>query len=277
MDFMEIIRTPKDNRDNDCQYITGLKTKTVDMEKRRVTGLASTPIIDRDNEIITLEALKAALPEYLKNPVVLAGHQHRLADGSSPVVGSVVSATANKDGLQIICEFARTPLGEEYWALYRDKHQRGFSIGFRAIAAEDQIIEGRRIKLITKLELYEISCVPVPANPEALSKAKQRKLDFVGAKRTNKADPKMEERLAVDRFAGRLELWRDTEDQQDRDKIFTPEERQEFGRFDRKAEEFAKAFLSMDDDDGETMVNEYDFVEAATGKAEHDFAAIFKD
>jgi len=161
----------------------GLFVKSIDEEKRQITAVASTDDIDRDDEIVETAALKAALPGFMRNGVVLACHQHRLADGRSPVVGTVVEAKTGAHSLTVRIEFADTPLGLEYWALYRGKYQRALSIGFRMIADREEVRKGKRVKIITALELYEISCVAVPANAEALSKSKADKKTFVEVKR----------------------------------------------------------------------------------------------
>jgi HK97 family phage prohead protease len=157
--------------------------KAIDVEKRQITALVSTGGIDRDNEIILPDAFRENLPVYMKNPVVLAGHQHRLQDGKSPVVGAVVKAWIDGSGLWVIIEFAKTALGEEYWILYRDKKQRAFSVGFIPIEHRFEDRNGKQVLIHTKVELLEISCVAVPSNREALSRSKQRKAAFVAVKK----------------------------------------------------------------------------------------------
>lgn len=145
--------------------------KSIDAESRRITAVASREMIDRDGEIVSLAALKKAMPGYMENPVILSGHAHRLEDGRSPVVGKVVEYHFTKIDLIITVEFSTTDLAEEFWILYRDKFQRAFSIGFRGIQVEDRNIDGKRARVFTEIELYEISVVTVPANAAALSKS----------------------------------------------------------------------------------------------------------
>ena len=160
-----------------------LFVKSIDQEKRQITAYASTGILDRYGDIVEPEAFRETMPLYMKNPVILAAHQHKIETGHSPVVGNVIKWWIDKIGLGIIIEFARgTELADEYWLLYSQKFQRAFSIGFSVVESHDEMRDGLRINIITKLELYEISCVPVPANPDALSKSKQRKRAFVADK-----------------------------------------------------------------------------------------------
>ncbi len=164
-----------------------LFVKSIDKSKRQITALASTGTIDRDDEIIEPQAFKELLPVYMKNPVVITSHQHRLQTGNSSVIGNVVKAWIDQQGLWVIIEFAAaTSLGEEYWQLYSQKIQRAFSIGFIPIEHNYEARDGKQVRVYTKVELLEISCVAVPSNRDALSRSKQRKRDFVASKRAGR-------------------------------------------------------------------------------------------
>lgn len=165
-------------------------------------AVASTADLDRDEERIEVEAWRRDLGRYQANPVILAGHQHRLAGGNSPVVGSARTVELRPDALLLRIRFAGTELGREYEQLYREGHMRAFSVGFipingewrdvqEAAAADDRrgaesaediqahrsrpvAIEKKpstkRIYVHTRVELLEVSCVPVPSNPAALAR-----------------------------------------------------------------------------------------------------------
>jgi len=164
-----------------------LFVKSIDKSKRQITALASSGTIDRDDEIIEPEAFRKMLPRYMKNPVVITSHQHRLQTGNSSVIGNVVKAWIDQQGLWVIIEFAAaTSLGEEYWQLYSQKIQRAFSIGFIPIEHTYEARDGKRVRVHTVVELLEISCVAVPSNPDALSRSKRRKRDFVASKRAGR-------------------------------------------------------------------------------------------
>jgi uncharacterized protein len=171
----------------DVHVVRAFEVKSIDRERGRVTAWASTAAIDRDGEVILPEAFKKCLPGYLRNPVILAGHNHRLDDGRSPVVAKCIDAQVNQGGLLITVEFAPTALGQEYRALYEGGYQKAFSVGFIPKTWEDRWIDvsgqQKRVRHHTEVELLEISCVPVPSNPEALSRAAQRKREFVAQKR----------------------------------------------------------------------------------------------
>jgi HK97 family phage prohead protease len=163
---------------------SAFNVKSIDEKNRRITAIASTRSVDRHNEIVEPEAFRAAMKEYMRNPVVLATHQHLLGDGGSSVVANVVDYKIRKSGLEVVVEFhCKTKLGREYWELYRGKHQRAFSIGFVPIKWDRQDHEGDRVLVHREIELIEISCVAVGANRDALSKQKQRRRDFVNHKK----------------------------------------------------------------------------------------------
>jgi len=146
----------------------------INEERRSVRFVISSAELDRDNEIVEVAAVAGAIKDFARNPVCLACHQHRLAGGNSPVVGSwdTDSFKAFKKHSEMDLVFAKTELGEEYWSLYRDRHMRAVSIGFAVKDGHEEQKDGTRWYVITKIELYEISCVPVGANRDALSKLK---------------------------------------------------------------------------------------------------------
>lgn len=224
----------------------GLFVKSVDQGKRQITALASTSDPDRDGDIILPTAFKKWLPTYLRNPVILAEHSHRLGDGKSPVVGKCVSAQIDKAGLHIVVEFAETEAAEDHWQLYKGKFQRAFSVGFIPHASEDRKIDGNVVRVFTEVELLEISCVPVPSNREALSKSAKRKRDFVAAKQAATGKEWLAAIRGVDAWVKRLELW-DNTPKEKRAAVFSADEVAEFSKLDADGAELAKMYMAADD------------------------------
>ncbi len=219
-----------------------LRVKEINENAREITAVASAEIVDRDNEVVAISALKAAIPAYMQNPVVLAGHKHTTADGKSPVVGRVVKAWTAGTQMFVKIQFAPTPLGEEYWLLYSGKFQRALSIGFRVMERpRSETRDGKMCHVITALELYEISCVPVPANPAALSKSKQGKRDFVARRRLllTPDGPHWED------FFKQYEEW-EYMAQSERDKAYSPAQLEEFQKFKQSAIELAEGLMGCD-------------------------------
>jgi len=194
-DFAALVQGRAGGRDEksgpvlkECQALV----KSIDAKNRRITALASTANVDRDGDIIEPEAFREWLPVYMKNPVVLTTHQHRLETGQSSVIANVVDWGIDKNGLTVVIEFHDiTGLAEEYWQLYSQKKQRAFSVGFTPRASEDRQVGGEWVRVYTEVEMIEISCVPVGSNREALSRSKLRKADFVAAKKDEHEDEKI--------------------------------------------------------------------------------------
>jgi HK97 family phage prohead protease len=135
--------------------------------------------VDRSGEVIHQDGWDLA--PFRANPVFLAAHQHRLADGSSPVIGSFKSIDVESadEARRLIgrVRFADTDLGREYRSLYRDGHMRAVSVGFECNRAEqrEDTVDGRRVKRSHLLanELYEVSAVAVGANRNALLRLRE--------------------------------------------------------------------------------------------------------
>ena len=165
--------------DIEIKELLCLSVKSIDVEKRQITACASAPTLDRDGDIIEVSAFKKYLPVYMLNPVILAAHQHHLSTGHSSVIGKTVKAWINKKGLWVVIEFVKgTALGEEYWLLYSQKMQSALSVGFKTHKSGYEMRDGKRVFVLTEVELFEISCVPVPACPDALTlsaKTKKKK------------------------------------------------------------------------------------------------------
>ena len=77
------------------------------------------------------------------------------------------------------------------FTMLKQKKQRALSVGFIPLEWEYQERNGKRVYVYTRVELLELSCVPVGANPEALSRSKQQKRDFVAAKKQEHEDDKI--------------------------------------------------------------------------------------
>lgn len=259
----------------ECQ---ALFVKSIDQDKRQITALASTGDLDRTDEIILPEAFKEMLPVYMKNPVVITSHQHRLQTGSSSVVGNAVKTWIDKQGLWVVIEFVKgTALGEEYWLLYSTKKQRALSVGFKSHGGGWEERDGRQVWVWTKVELIEISCVPVPANPNALSKSKQRKAEFVAAKKRQAASSLRDTVLT----ARAVRSGNDDE--------LLAELRAADPELDEKAADFAEAILAGPTDDmmskndalaeghiEDILSPRCDFQEIITGKSSSEFAQLVR-
>jgi hypothetical protein len=124
----------------------------VDKAERMVWGYASTPQRDYDGDVITLDAVKGALPGYMKFANVREMH-------SMSAVGVTKQANVDDNGLYIGAKI----VDPSAWLKVQEEVYKGFSIGGNATARDPGDHH-----TITGLELIEISLVDRPANPGAL-------------------------------------------------------------------------------------------------------------
>lgn len=124
----------------------------LDDEQRMVFGYASTEALDSQGEIIRREAIEAALPDYMRFANIREMHQ-------PSAIGVAKAADVDEKGLYL----AAKVVDGDAWAKVKEGVYKGFSIGGRVVARDPA---NRRI--VTGLDLTEISLVDRPANPEAV-------------------------------------------------------------------------------------------------------------
>lgn len=119
----------------------------------KVWGWASTGGVDSDGETITPEAMKAALPDYMKFGAVREMHQPKAA-------GTAIEANVRDDGKTW---FGAHIVDSEAVKKVKAGVYKGFSVGGKVTdrdALNKSIIKG--------IKLVEVSLVDRPANPEAV-------------------------------------------------------------------------------------------------------------
>lgn len=156
-----------------------IDTKEVNKDNYTVKGVFSTESTDRHGDVVIQDGWQ--LENYLKNAVVLFGHNHyelpvgkmiELAveeiDGEKKLVGTIQFAVNEYD-------FAKT-----VFALYAGGYMKAFSVGFINLDYKVDYNEDTDevTYFLTKNELLEVSCVPVPANAESLVKAANDGVDL---------------------------------------------------------------------------------------------------
>lgn len=123
-----------------------------------IEGYANTTTVDRARDIIPKNAWDTALENYLKNPIVLAYHNH------NQPVGKVTEHKVTDNGLWIKARISAA--AEEVFNLVKDGVITAFSIGF---VIKDAVYDAvTDLFIIKELELLEISVVSVPMNQNSL-------------------------------------------------------------------------------------------------------------
>jgi HK97 family phage prohead protease/HK97 family phage major capsid protein len=123
-----------------------------------IEGYASTVDRDRQGDVIPMKAWNEGLHNYLKNPIILAYHNHQMP------IGKMVEHKVTDQGLWIRAQIP-AEVGDVY-KLIKKGILSAFSVGFRVRDADyDHTTE---TFLVKDLELHEISVVSVPANQNTL-------------------------------------------------------------------------------------------------------------
>jgi len=144
-----------------------------DEEQRLAIGYASTPALDSQGEIVKREAVEAALPDYMRFANIREMHQ-------PSAVGVAQEADLDARGLRI----AAKVVDDDAWEKVKQGVYKGFSIGGRVTSRDP-----KDHRVITGLDLTEISLVDRPANPEAVIDVYKAALAKEG-RRNNAADQK---------------------------------------------------------------------------------------
>lgn len=144
---------------------------TLSVESRSVDVVASSEALDAHGTI-----LKANwdLARYKSNPVVLYAH-----DQSEIPIGLASNVRVEDELLRATLTFSTAdlnPKAEQVWLNVQAEVIRGVSVGFGFDTVRFEVQEGVERVVLDDLELWEISMVPVPSNPEALASMRARAL-----------------------------------------------------------------------------------------------------
>lgn len=128
------------------------------IENIYISGYASANVPDRAGDVIPSSVWEQGIKNYLKNPVILAFHEH------DEPVGRMVEHKVDTRGLWIKARISAS--GEEVFDKIKDGVITAFSVGFRVLDAEYS--PETELFIIKALELLEISVVSVPCNQDTL-------------------------------------------------------------------------------------------------------------
>lgn len=137
-----------------------LEVKSLDEDRRTITGMATTPETDRVGDIVDPMGAKFA-----KEIPLLWQHQH------DKPVGYATFGKATKTGIPFVASIASIAeagplkdLVDMAWQSVKAKLVRGVSIGFRAL--DFSFMDNGGVKF-NETEIYELSLVTIPANAGA--------------------------------------------------------------------------------------------------------------
>ncbi|AWY20101.1 HK97 family phage prohead protease [Moraxella bovis] len=139
-----------------------IKSVTDTDDERLITGIATTPSTDRDDDILEPTGAKFALPIPL-----LWQHNH------NQPIGEVIQATITDKGIEIVAKIAKIADDgklkeriDEAWQSIKSGLVKCLSVGFKI--KEYNYLESSWGLHIKEWEWYELSVVTVPANSDAV-------------------------------------------------------------------------------------------------------------
>lgn len=152
--------------------------RAINEEERSFEVVASTDTIDAHGDVVKQ---KFNLKRYKKNPVTLFLHNRfGLFDGSRPEdflpIGHAKNVKVEDGNLVAKIVFVKgtpeeEPFVDKVWRRIVQRAMRAVSIGFRpGKVTERQDEHGHYYFELSDNELFEISVVPIPSNPDAVGK-----------------------------------------------------------------------------------------------------------
>jgi hypothetical protein len=156
------------------------KPSAVDSKSMTVTGVIASPNVDQEGDIVEPGGLRMA--RHKTNPIVFLNHGFVAGvPGMSLPIGKCETPEGNytcwydpaADRAYATVYFAKnSPDAYVVFSLYAEDVLRGFSIGFMPIRIKGllrQLVGRKRPgQHVVEADLVELSCVGVPANPDAL-------------------------------------------------------------------------------------------------------------
>ncbi len=139
------------------QFTKELPTADDTIDSIYISGYASTNTPDRSDDVVPSSVWDKGMTNYLKNPIVLAYHDH------DDPIGRMIEHKVDNKGLWVK---ARISAAAEVFNLIKDNVLTAFSVSFRVLDAEYNAIT--ELFVIKELELIEISVVSVPCNQDTL-------------------------------------------------------------------------------------------------------------
>lgn len=145
---------------------------TFNAEDRTVDVVMTTPVMDRDEEIVQPKAFEETIGNFKDNPIVLFNHKAF----DEPPIGTVLpdSISISEKAMEGTIQFrpkGRSKLADKVADAVEDGVLTKVSIGFKVKGIEEKQKGDRSIVVITKADLVELSVVSVPSNPQARIKS----------------------------------------------------------------------------------------------------------
>lgn len=134
-------------------------------------GYASTWSLDRDHEYVERDAFDGSIEKYFQNPILLWQH-----DLEKPI-GVVQSMSLDENGLDVECYVPKPDDKEPDWShLAYNKVKSGIVKTFSIGGFFEKMQKGAK-RAITHVDLFEVSVVSVPSNPDSIFAAAVKSIE----------------------------------------------------------------------------------------------------
>jgi HK97 family phage prohead protease len=141
--------------------------KDVDAKARTFEGLSSTYDVDLGGDKVVPGAYKDTLALWKRQGYAIPLVDQHNYSSVRNVLGKMVHAEETSRGLRSRFRVVDSPDGHELLARLREGMIDALSIGYSALDSEDTQQDGRKIRLLKAIHLYEVSVVVFPMNEAA--------------------------------------------------------------------------------------------------------------
>jgi HK97 family phage prohead protease len=178
--FLAQMGAKRDAGERPLERSFGISVKDIDEKARSVRVIASSEAIDSYGEIVRQNF---DLSRYNRNPVVLYGHNQVgvFGMGGAPEwtlpIGFSTDVEVVKNELQStlnLVDEKANPLAELVWQSVLQGSLRAVSIGFYPHTVLEEVHDDVEVYVLDDNELFEMSLVPMGANPDAVAVNAQR-------------------------------------------------------------------------------------------------------
>ena len=148
--------------------------RAIDLESKTIRFVVSTATPDRDGDIVSQDGWN--VERFNSNPVVLWAHDYRRAPIAKATRTGVVDGALKSSAVFMGPD--QDPFSHSVFQMYQGGFMNAVSAGFEVAEYElyEDKMSGRIGVLFKKQNLLEYSCVPVPANGDALVEARSKGL-----------------------------------------------------------------------------------------------------
>jgi HK97 family phage prohead protease len=154
------------------QLTVGAEWKTAGDSSGELEGYASVfGNVDQGGDVVLPGAFKKTLSGWnqAKQPLPLLADHQLSTDG---VIGSVVHAAEDHFGLRVKAKFSSIAKAQDVRVKMIEGHLRGMSFTYEPRRSYPGEKDGRRVRFLQEVKLFEITVTPFPMNQLALAGAK---------------------------------------------------------------------------------------------------------